>query len=161
MIAEQKMSPWIVLTLVLCLNVAAMFTIASMPPLFSEIITEIELSRAQMGSLMGMIVLAAFIFAPIGGMLSDRIGCRWAVGIGILMAAVAGGLRAIADTPFGLIACMFAVGMGFNIVTPSIPKVFGLWFPPARLAFVNGISMAGVGLGGAVATAMAASVSLL
>jgi cyanate permease len=156
--AERKMSPWIVFTLVLCLNIAAMFCIASMPPLFAEIRTEIELSGAQMGSLMGVFVLAALIFAPIGGILSDRIGSRWAIGIGMLLAAVAGGLRAIADTPFGLIAGMFAVGAGFNMAAPSIPKIFGIWFPPGRLAFVNGINMAGVGSGAAGATAMAASI---
>jgi len=157
MTIKSNLSPWAVMVLMISVNFTGLFSMLCMPPLFSEIITEISLSKAQMGSLMGVSMLAAIVFAPIGGMLSDRIGCRWTVGLGIFLAALAGGMRAVVDTPFMLITCMFCIGVGFNIMMPSIPKIFGLFFPPNRLAFVNGINLAGTGVGGAIATAASAS----
>ncbi|MBW2368569.1 MAG: MFS transporter [Deltaproteobacteria bacterium] len=157
MTTNRSLSPSTVLTLLISMGFIGSFAMIVMPPLFSEIITDINLTKAQMGSLMGITMLSAIIFAPIGGMVADKIGCRWTMGIGTLVVAVAGGLRGAMVTPFGLIACMFIIGVGFNFLMPSIPKVLGQWFTPDKLAFTNGLNVAGAGVGGAIGVATAAS----
>lgn len=155
---KPSMNPSVVLGLMLVFNSLGAFSMSSMPPLFSEMSANIDMSRAQMGSLMGVAVLSALIFAPLGGMLADRIGARWTVGIGISVAGIAGSLRVVADTPYELMACMFGMGAGYNLVGPTLPKVLGQTFAPERLASVNGIVMASFGLGAAIGTALSASV---
>ncbi|MBW2369160.1 MAG: MFS transporter [Deltaproteobacteria bacterium] len=147
---------WLVLAFVLLVQMFNQFAISVFPPLFTEIIVDIPLTSTQMGTIMGVAMLTA-IFSPIGGILSDWIGCRWVVGISILIAATAGGLRSVADTHFELVACYLGIGLGFNFMFPSMPKILGQWFPSDKLGFVNGIHMGFMALAGAGVTAIAAS----
>ena len=48
------MKPSVVLSLMLVFNSLGAFSMSSMPPLFSEMSANIDMSRAQMGSLMGV-----------------------------------------------------------------------------------------------------------
>lgn len=156
---EQKSNfRWLVLVLLFLNNFMGFFSINSIPPLFMEIVEQIPLTKAEMGSIMGIIVLSSLFFAPLGGGISDRIGCRWAAGMGIIIAAIAGALRAYTESSIGLMTCMFFIGAGLSVFAPNMPKALGIWFPRSELAFVNGISTAGLGLGGAVGMATSASI---
>ena len=73
---EERMYPfrWVVLALLFLSLFAATISMQCMPPLFSEITQQIPLTKAQMGTIMGVITLASLFFAPIGGALSDKLG---------------------------------------------------------------------------------------
>jgi len=146
---------WVVLGL-LCLNVFFAFVGTQIiPPLFSEIMKEIPLTAAQMGMVIGVIPLASLFFAPLGGGLSDKMGCRWVFASGAVLVAVAGGLRYFSQSVVGFTACMFFIGAGIAIFTTLIPKVASIWFPPQDLAKANGIGMSSMQLGGAIGMALA------
>lgn len=145
---------WFIVVILCLLNFMGGFSIGCIPPLFQEISNQIPLTNAQMGTIMGGFFLSAILFAPIGGVASDKIGCRWATAIGILIASTAGLLRAYVETPMGLIACMFFLGAGMYIVAANIPKVLGILFPSDQLAFTNGLCLAGLSVGMAVSTAI-------
>jgi cyanate permease len=110
-----------------------------------------------MGAIMGMFTLASLFFALIGGGISDRIGSRWAVGISVLIVAIAGALRAYAESAAHIMICMFTMGIGMAVFGPNTPKVLGMWFSPKQLATANGICVFGMGLAGVVAMGTAAS----
>ena len=151
--------PWLVLIL-LYLNIffAAMAE-NCMPPLFSEILKDIPMSKAQMGGVMSMFMVASIFFAPVLGALSDRIGCRWIFGIAGIVVAAAGGLRYFANSTQDLFVCMFFLGAGYAALMTLFPKVLGSWFPPKMLATVTGICFSSFVLG--LAIAMSTSAGLL
>ncbi len=149
---------WVVLALMFLSLFAATIVMQCMPPLFSEITEQIPLTKAQMGTIMGVITLASLFFAPIGGALSDKLGARWAFGIAAIIVALAGGFRSVAGSVNDLIVCMFLIGAGMAMYAPNLPKALGNWFPQKDLAMANGISISGMGIGGAIAMVTAKSV---
>ena len=157
---QEQMYPfrWIVLTLMFLSLFAATIAMQCMPPLFSEITQQIPLTKAQMGTIMGVITLASLFFAPIGGALSDTLGVRWAFGMAAIIVALAGAYRYAAGSVNDLIVCMFLIGAGMAMYAPNLPKALGNWFPKKDLAMANGISISGMGIGGAIAMATAKSV---
>ena len=157
---EEQTYPfrWVVLALMFLSLFAATIAMQCMPPLFSEITEQIPLTKAQMGTIMGVITLASLFFAPIGGALSDKLGARWAFGIAAIIVALAGGFRYVAGSVNDLIICMFLIGAGMAMYAPNLPKALGNWFPQKDLAMANGISISGMGIGGAIAMVTAKSV---
>jgi len=157
---EEQTYPfrWIVLALMFLSLFAATIAMQCMPPLFSEITEQIPLTKAQMGTIMGVITLASLFFAPIGGALSDKLGARWAFGIAAIIVALSGGFRYVAGSVNDLVVCMFLIGAGMAMYAPNLPKALGNWFPKKDLAMANGISISGMGIGGAIAMVTAKSV---
>lgn len=147
---------WVILSLLFLLVFFASMAIYSIPPMFKEISVQIPLSKAQMGAVVGVTMLAALFFSPIGGMLGDKVGCRGAIGLGALVVAICGASRCFVGTPNGLIFMMFMLGAGLAIAAPNIPKTLGVWFPSHILAQANGICVAATGSGVAVAMGTAA-----
>jgi MFS family permease len=111
---EEQKSPyrWLVVTLLFLNLLFIIIAVNCIPPLFTEIVEQIPLTKTQMGTMMGVVTLASLFFAPIGGALADKIGCRWALGGSALIVVVAGGLRVYTQTSFELMALMFIFGIG-------------------------------------------------
>jgi cyanate permease len=149
---------WLVLALLFLNIFFATVAMQCVPPLFKEIAQQMPLTKAQMGLIMGALTLASLIFAPIGGALSDRIGSRWAFGMAILIIAGGSALRAAAGSVTSLVCFMFIMGAGIAVVGPNMPKALGMWFPKSELAMANGIAMASMGIGGALAMGISATV---
>lgn len=149
---------WAVLILLFFSLFAATLAMQCMPPLFSEITEDIPLSKSQMGTVMGVLTLASLFFAPVGGALCDRLGSRWALGLSAVIVALGGAMRYFAGSVTGLIICMFIIGAGISMYPANLPKALGSWFERKDLAKVNGICLAGMGIGGALAMATARSI---
>ena len=155
--AEKSPFRWVVLALLLANILIATLAMNSIPPLFKEIGEQIPLTKAQMGTIMGALMLASLVVAPVGGAVSDRIGSRLGLGIAALIIAAAGMLRATAGSATGLMVHMFLIGAGLAIFGPNMPKALGMWFPKKELGLANGLCIAAMGIGGAIAMATAAS----
>lgn len=149
---------WVILGLLFISIFSATIAMNCMPPLFKEIGTQIPLTKAQMGTVMGMLTLASLFFAPIGGGVSDRIGARLSLGFAVIIIAAGSALRASAGSAAGLTAWMFVMGAGIAVYGPNMPKALGMWFPGNELGMVTGICMAGMGIGGAVSMATSANI---
>jgi MFS family permease len=155
---EQKSTfRYLVLVLVFLNMLFIMIAVNCVPPLFTEIVEQIPLSKAQMGSIMGVVTLASLFLAPIGGAIADKIGCRWTLGGSCLIVVISGGLRAFAVSPFQFIGLMFIFGIGAALFSPAVPKALGMWFPSNELARANGIVFTSMGIGAAIAMATATS----
>jgi MFS family permease len=155
---QRKVYPWIVLAMLFLVTCFGIIAANSMPPLFSEIVKEIPLTKAQMGAVMGVFPVAALFFSIIGGGLSDKIGSRWVIGAAALIVTLAGASRYFATTAAALIACMFFLGAGQAAFMSLGPKVMGAWFPRNRLATVMAIAYTSVTVGTAVALGLSARV---
>ena len=72
-------------------SLAQLFVIGAawvvMPVLFGSIMSTTGMSLKELLVVWGMIPLAVALFAIPGGLLGDRYGIRWSVGLGIVLAA--------------------------------------------------------------------------
>jgi cyanate permease len=148
---------WLILAMLFLMSGMSFCSINAMPPLFLEIQQQIPLTKAQMGLIMGSVLLSSLLFAPLGGGISDKIGSRWAATLGILLTAAAGALRWSMDSATGLIACNFFLGAGVALFSTNIPKALGMWFPRNELALANGVCSAGLAIGGVIGMGSSAS----
>lgn len=124
---------------------------ASLAPLVVPIQSELGLSHAALGSIMG-----AWQFVYIGaaipaGMLLDRLGGRRALVIGVVCIAASALGRAIAADYWQLLAAVMLFGVGGPIVSSGAPKVVTEIFQGSKRGLAMGIYMTGPTLGGILA----------
>src|SRR3984885_8302139 len=92
-------------------GVAMRMTILAMPPVIPLVHDELHMSETQVGLLVGLPLLIFALAAVPGSLLIARIGAKFAVLLGIVIAAFAGGARSLAvDVPTLYLA---AIATGF------------------------------------------------
>ncbi len=150
---------WIVFAIVLSTQIIALgFGMVCIPPFLTTIATELKLSSTQVGLAWGMIGLGALIFSIIGGLISDRIGLRWAGFWGLLFMSLSGAMRGFARDYLSFIVAMFLFGAAVGLTRLNFPRALSQWFPSKRLGMVNGISGSGAAFGAAVSMGVSASI---
>ena len=150
---------WVIFAVVLATRtIASGLAWTCVPPFFTTIAAEMNLNAVQIGTAWGMIAIGTLLFVLIGGLISDRIGIRWAGCLGLVIMALGGAMRGFAHTYTEFLAAMFLFGVALGLAGPNFPRSLGQWFPSDRLGMVNGITMAGYGIGAALAMAMSVSV---
>ncbi len=108
-------------------GVALRMTILAMPPVIPLVHDELHMSETQVGLLVGL-PLALFALAAIpGSLLIARIGSRFAVLTGMVIAAVASGARGAATDIWTLYAAAIATGFGVAIMQPGMPTLVREW----------------------------------
>ena len=111
------------------------------------------LSPSVGGAVFVLTPLATALAAPLGGVLTDRIGPRWPLRIGLALEAA--GLLAIggvtAATPLALVgAAMALVGFGAGLFQVPNLALMMVAFPPAQQGAAGGLAFLGRTLGSAV-----------
>jgi predicted MFS family arabinose efflux permease len=86
------------------------------------------------------------------GVLLDRYGPRRVNATLLLVAAAGGAWFALGQTAFELTAARALIGLGVSGCLMASFSAFALWYPPERLATMNGIAFASGMLGAVVAT---------
>lgn len=118
-----------------------------------EITRTIALDAADLGLMTGAYFLAFAAAQPALGILLDRYGPR-RIEAGLLLFAAAGALAfSWAGAAPALIAGRALVGFGVAACLMAALKANVQWFPPERLALVNGVVLSAGGLGAVAATA--------
>ncbi len=123
----------------------------SIAPLVATIRTDLGLSNAALGTVMGAWQLVYIVSAIPCGILLDRLGARTAITIGILCIAASAAGRAFAPDFWGLLAAVMLFGIGGPIVSSGAPKVVTGIFTGPRRGLAMGIYMTGPTLGGILA----------
>lgn len=117
-----------------------------------DLAQDLSLDAAQLG-LMSSLFFGAFALVqlPLGAGL-DRWGPR-VVAPALMAIAVIGCLLFATAPAFGPLAAGRAlIGLGMAAILPSSFKIFGLWFPPHRVATMSGL-LVGIGSSGALVSA--------
>ncbi|SAK66073.1 MFS transporter [Caballeronia ptereochthonis] len=117
-----------------------------------------ELVRGDLGLTMGQmgVLLSAFSWTyavcqlPIG-VLVDRIGPRWLLGIGLVIWSVSQAAGGFAATFGFFVIARLVLGIGEAPQFPSAARVVGNWFPPASRGAPTGIFNSASPLGIALA----------
>ncbi len=132
--------------------------IASIAPLVESIQTDLQLSYAALGSVMGAWQLVYIGAAIPAGMLLDRLGARLALFLGIALIAASAVGRAFATDYWTLLGAVMLFGAGGPIISSGAPKVVTDIFEGSGRGLAMGIYMTGPTLGGVAALTLTHSV---
>jgi MFS family permease len=142
------MSRWAVLALVTLAHALGALPVLAVAPLAPFLLEALALSRAQVGLFLPAVYLGGVAMALPAGWLTDRLGVRATLALGL--AVVGGGvlLAASTRTLAGCLACLVLGGFGFSVLNPSTGKAMIEWFPPRARGLAMGIKQTGLTLGG-------------
>ncbi len=117
-----------------------------------EIARELGLSAAGLGLLTAIFFFAFAVFQLPLGVLLDRYGPRRVNATMLLVAAAGGVWFALGASAAELTAARGLIGLGVSGCLMAAFSAFVLWYPPERIAGMNGIAFASGMLGAVVAT---------
>lgn len=129
-----------------------------LPPLFPEILTDLNMTMTQMGTIWGMDPFAGVFVGLISGLLIDRFGIKRTLTIGCLFAGITGAARGFSTGFISMTATMFLFGLLVAMMPTLIPKVSAVWFAGRNLALANGVLSLGMTGGAMIGTMLSATV---
>lgn len=139
------------LVLVMGAGPMVVYAVTALSPL---VVAELDLSRADLGTLAGVTFLTAAACSVPGGRLVDR-GNERAITVGVLLGAVAAlGLVASATQLAWLIAAAAVSGASQSLSNPVTNRLVSAHAPAHRLGLFVGVKQSGVQLGQLVAGAL-------
>lgn len=121
-------------------------TMLAVPPVLPLIHRDLGLNETGIAVLTGLPVVLFAAAAVPGSLLIARLGARRALIMGILVVAVASGLRGAAASTALLFIMTFLMGVGIAVAQPAIPTLVQAWFP-AWVVIATGIYVNGVLVG--------------
>ena len=124
-----------------------------------DLAREYGLSASGLGLLSGIYFFSFALFQLPLGVLLDRYGPRRVNATLLLLAALGGLWFALAGSSTELVLARALIGLGVSGCLMSSFSAFALWYPPERLATMNGIAFAS-GMLGAIAVTVPLEVVL-
>jgi cyanate permease len=137
-----------------------MAPIYCIPPIENVISQELSLSHTQTILLYSAPLLMIIALGIPGGILTDRIGIRKTVGMGIVMVALGTLLRGFFSEPGPILALTFLYGAGLGIVFPNLQKIVSTSVPREKAGMATGIFTTGILTATALPLAITASAVL-
>jgi ACS family glucarate transporter-like MFS transporter len=157
----MRLRPWPLVFLLSATATASYLCRVNISVAGALLMKDFDLSQIQMGRLFSAFLLGYALFQVPAGMLADRWGARrilllsawWWVALTILQSLVGWGpLRAGAGaTLMILLTLRFLLGVGEAPTFPGAAQGVSRWIPPERQGRANGIVIAAVGVGSAIA----------
>jgi len=133
-------------------------SVGPLAPFFKE---DLGASSAQVGLVMSAASLGYMITLFPMGWVVDRIGARWPMVIGELIAGISMMALFFAPSYIWLLVLMFATGMGCGFLMPSTTQGVIVWFPAKERATVMGLKQTAVNIGGIITAATLPTVALV
>lgn len=132
-------------------------SVGPLAPFFKE---DLGITSAQVGLIMSAASFGYMITLLPMGWVVDRIGARWPMVIGELIAGVAMITLFFAPSYIWLLVLMFATGMGCGFLMPSTTQGVVVWFPAKERATVMGLKQTAVNIGGIITAVTLPAVAL-
>jgi sugar phosphate permease len=141
---------WVILGLGIAAQAAFAALIAGFPALGPALRDEYHLSLSAFGAVLGAVTAGATFTLVPWGLLTDRIGERRSLTVGLTGAGLALGVSAVDGSLF-LAAMLFLAGVLGAVTNVASGRVVMGWFDFAERGTAFGLRQAAVPLGGAVA----------
>nr|VFJ63578.1 MAG: Nitrate/nitrite transporter NarK [Candidatus Kentron sp. DK] len=123
----------------------------SMPVLFQAISQEKGWTIAQLLTAWGVVQLAVLLSGIPAGIVSDRIGMRWTVGIGLVAFGLFGAARGVAENYRLFVVFLFFFGFLVPFIYQQLYKITAQLFDRERLGVVHGSLQATFGVATGIA----------
>lgn len=133
---------------------------ASLAPIASEVLSDLNMTHAEMGLAMGAWQFIYIFSAVPSGILLDRIGAKYALTIGGITVALSALARVFVDDATTLILAVMLFGLGGPIVSAGASKVVISVFTGSSRGLAMGIYMTGPAIGSIISLTTTHSVLL-
>jgi sugar phosphate permease len=143
---------WSALALATTAHGAGSFAMLCVAPLSPFFVDALGLTRAQVGLFLPAAYLGGVLMAIPAGWLTDSLGVRLTLTVGLAVIGVMVVLGALGSSLGVLLACLVIGGFGFSVLNPATGKAIVDWFPPRRRGAAMGIKQTGLTLGGVAAS---------
>lgn len=117
------------------------------PPLVNEIIHSLNLTNVQFSSIVTAPMIPAVLFSIIAGTISDRIGVKPIITIGLIIGSIGTTFRFLAIGYWQIFVLMALSGFGVAFINANISKILGDWFPAEKISKTMGICLTGSTIG--------------
>src|ERR1043166_1699699 len=134
-------------------GVALRLTVLAVPPVIPQIHEDLHLSETEVGILTGLPQVLFAGAAVAGSLLIARLGALRTLIIGLLLNAVASGLRGAVPAAAPLYAATIVMAFGVAIMQPALPPLTRQWLPD-RVGFATAVYSNGLLIGEIVPTAL-------
>lgn len=150
----QDRHDWGMLALAWLLYFAFASTLASLFPLVGIIRTDLDLTYAQVGVVLGGWQLVYLLAAIPTGVLVDRFQPKTVLFVGTLVVAGSQVARSFADGFIPLLLAVAILGLGGPVMSVGLPKVIAEFFAGRHRSTASGIYLTGAHLGQVAALAL-------
>ena len=151
---------WVILVVLWITYIVVFLNRLSVGPLGAFFKTELRITSAQVGLVLSCASLGYLCTQIPIGWLADRIGARWPIAIGELIAGLAMLSLFFAPSYRALLFFMFITGAGCGFLAPSTTQAVIVWFPQQERATVMGFKQTAVNLGGMAGAAFLPAIAL-
>jgi len=122
-----------------------------------EVRQSLSLSAVEAGSLFSVIFIVAAIVSPISGRLSDKIGRKAVLVMGISALSLGFALSGLSRTYPAMLALLGCAGLGYGFTTPSLYALMSDLLPARRGLGASLVSVA-YGIGGALGSVLSSTI---
>jgi MFS transporter, ACS family, hexuronate transporter len=144
---------WVILAVLWITYVVVFLSRLSVGPLAPFFRDELGIGSTQVGLVMSAAALGYTLTQIPVGWFVDRIGARWPIAIGEVIAGLCM-IGVSMSTSYGwLLGLMLATGMGCGFLMPATTQAVVVWFPRRERATVMGVKQTAVNIGGIVGAA--------
>ncbi len=147
------------LALLWLFGICLRLTVLAIPPVIPAIHASLRLTQTEVGALASLPVLLLSFAAVPGSFLIARLGARFVIIAGIVIAGLASALRGAAPDTVALFAATFAMGVGISILQPALPTIVREWVPE-RIALGTAVYSNGLLVGEALSASLTIPVVL-
>lgn len=164
----MKLRPWPLVALLCATATASYLCRVNVTVTGALLMRDFGLSQIQMGRVFSAFLLGYSLFQIPAGMLADRWGTRrilalsawWWVIATVLQALVGWGPLAASTTAAltALLILRFVLGVGEAPTFPGAARGVSRWIPPQQQGRANGVVIAAIGLGSALAPPLFSSI---
>ena len=158
---ERHPYRWVIFGAMCNVYVAFGMIVLAIPPMVTQVRTELDISRSTLGFALGAWALLYIVTAPPAGQIIDRIGLRRSLAAGSLLVATSAAVQSAARDVAMLWLAIGIIGIGGPLVSLSAPKLVAVWFTsPRERPLAVGLYTSAPALGGACALLLTNSVLL-
>ena len=121
----------------------------------SSIAADYGLTNSQLGYVFSSFLLGYALFQTAGGWLSDKLGPRRVLTVGVVWWGIFTALTAVVPSQMRaallfFVAIRFLLGAGEAVIYPASNQFVSWWIPTQERGIANGIIFAGVGVGAGI-----------
>lgn len=152
---------WVILGVLWITYVVVFLNRLSVGPLAPFFKEELGITSAKVGFVLSAGAFGYLLTQLPVGWLADKIGSRWPIAIGEIIAGIAMSAQIFSKSYSSLLVLMFVTGLGCGFLAPSTTQAVILWFPKKERATVMGLKQTAVNVGGIIGAATLPSVALV
>lgn len=132
--------------------------IMCLPVLFKEIADELGLNLVQVGSIWGMLPMAALLTNLIGGIAIDKFGVKRFLIAACFLSGISGAVRGLSGDFTVLIITSLVSFIFIQMVPVCVHTIASQWFDRSQRGLAQGVMSAGMGFGFTIGSMISATV---